>query len=79
MSIANKRGLVVIEDACQAFGAEYKGRRVGSIGHAACFSFFPTKNLGTIGDGGLITTSDKEVAQRIRRLRQHGSNKKILS
>ncbi|MED4600506.1 DegT/DnrJ/EryC1/StrS family aminotransferase [Paenibacillus validus] len=76
MSIANKRGLVVIEDACQAFGAEYKGRRVGSIGHAACFSFFPTKNLGTIGDGGLITTSDKEVAQRIRRLRQHGSNKK---
>ncbi|OAB35274.1 transcriptional regulator [Paenibacillus macquariensis subsp. defensor] len=76
MSIANKYGLVVIEDACQAFGSEYKGKRVGSIGHAACFSFFPTKNLSSIGDGGLIATSDDHIAQRIRRLRHHGSQKK---
>lgn len=76
MNIAGKYGLVVIEDACQAFGAEYKGMRVGSIGHAACFSFFPTKNVSTIGDGGLIATSDKHLAERIRRLRQHGSTRK---
>ncbi|WP_435924337.1 DegT/DnrJ/EryC1/StrS family aminotransferase [Paenibacillus sp. DYY-L-2] len=76
MDIADRHGLKVIEDACQAFGAEYKGRRVGSIGHAACFSFFPTKNLGTVGDGGLIVTSDDELARRLRLLRQHGSDKK---
>ncbi|WP_044481816.1 DegT/DnrJ/EryC1/StrS family aminotransferase [Paenibacillus antibioticophila] len=76
MDIADRYDLKVIEDACQAFGAEYKGRRVGSIGHAACFSFFPTKNLGTVGDGGLIVTSDDELARRVRLLRQHGSEKK---
>ncbi len=76
MAIADRHGLKVIEDACQAFGAEYKGRRVGSIGHAACFSFFPTKNLGTVGDGGLIVTSNDELARRVRILRQHGSDKK---
>lgn len=76
MDIADRHGLKVIEDACQAFGAEYKGRRVGSIGHAACFSFFPTKNLGTVGDGGLIVTSDDALARRARLLRQHGSDKK---
>lgn len=76
MDIAERHGLKVIEDACQAFGAEYKGRRVGSIGHAACFSFFPTKNLGTVGDGGLVVTSDDELARRVRLLRQHGSDKK---
>ena len=76
MEIAEKYGLIVIEDACQAFGAEYKGKRVGSIGHAACFSFFPSKNLSTIGDGGLIATSDDELAKRILRLRQHGSTRK---
>lgn len=73
MAIAEQHGLVVIEDACQAFGACYQGKRVGSIGHAACFSFFPTKNLSTLGDGGLIATSDKRIAERIRRLRKHGS------
>lgn len=76
MRIAEKHGLIVIEDACQAFGAEYKGRRAGSLGHAACFSFFPTKNLGTIGDGGLVATSDERMAERIRTLRQHGSRQK---
>jgi len=78
MEIAERRGLLVIEDACQAFGAVYKGRRVGSIGHAACFSFFPTKNLGTMGDGGLITTNDDQLAERIRQLRHHGSTRKYF-
>lgn len=75
-SLARKHGLLVIEDACQAFGAEFRGRPVGSFGHAACFSFFPTKNLGTMGDGGMISTSDPELAATIRRLRHHGSPKK---
>ncbi|MBS4209937.1 DegT/DnrJ/EryC1/StrS family aminotransferase [Bacillus sp. FJAT-50079] len=74
--MAKKHGLLVFEDACQAFGATYKDRCVGSLGAAACFSFFPTKNLGTIGDGGVITTSDIEVAERIRKLRTHGTTKK---
>lgn len=78
MSIAAKHGLIVIEDACQAFGSVYKGKRVGSLGHAACFSFFPTKNLGTIGDGGIITTSDDRLAERIRQLRHHGSKQKYI-
>ncbi|NGQ95719.1 DegT/DnrJ/EryC1/StrS family aminotransferase [Brevibacillus sp. SYP-B805] len=76
--IARKHGLVVIEDACQAFGAAYKGNPVGSLGDAACFSFFPTKNLGTLGDGGLVVTNDDAVAARIRLLRQHGSTKKYV-
>ncbi|MBS4179636.1 DegT/DnrJ/EryC1/StrS family aminotransferase [Lederbergia citrea] len=74
--IAKKHGLLVIEDACQAFGATYKDRWVGSLGDAACFSFFPTKNLGTIGDGGVITTSNIKLADKIRKLRTHGSTKK---
>ncbi|ETI67137.1 DegT/DnrJ/EryC1/StrS family aminotransferase [Neobacillus vireti] len=74
--IAKKHGLLVIEDACQAFGATYKNKRVGSLGDAACFSFFPTKNLGTMGDGGIITTSDVELAGKIRKLRTHGTTKK---
>jgi len=78
MEIARRHGLKVIEDACQAFGAEYDGKRVGSIGDAACFSFFPTKNLGTIGDGGMVTTSDDGLAQRIRQLRHHGSKQKYI-
>jgi len=78
MGIADRHGLIVIEDACQAFGAEYGGKRVGSFGHAACFSFFPTKNLSTLGDGGLITTSDDQLAARIRQLRHHGSKVKYI-
>jgi dTDP-4-amino-4,6-dideoxygalactose transaminase len=76
--IARKYNLLVIEDACQAFGATYKGRPVGSLGDAACFSFFPTKNLGTPGDGGLVVTNDDDVAKQIRLLRQHGSKKKYF-
>ncbi|MBU5211737.1 DegT/DnrJ/EryC1/StrS family aminotransferase [Bacillus sp. Gen3] len=73
MELANKYNLIVIEDACQAFGATYKGKPAGSLGHAACFSFFPTKNLGTLGDGGMITTSNLEIANKIRKLRTHGT------
>ena len=75
-AIAKKHKLLVIEDACQAFGATYKDQWVGSLGNAACFSFFPTKNLGTLGDGGVITTSDSNLAHKIRKLRIHGSAKK---
>lgn len=76
MDIARRHGLVVIEDAAQAIGAEYKGRRAGSIGHFGCFSFFPSKNLGAFGDGGLITTNDPELAHRARLLRNHGAEPK---
>ncbi len=72
MEIAERRGIVVIEDAAQAIGAEYKGRRAGSIGHTGCFSFFPSKNLGGYGDGGIVTTNDEEIADRIVSLREHG-------
>jgi len=75
-SIATRHNLLVIEDACQAFGATYQNKQVGSLADAACFSFFPTKNLGTMGDGGIITTSNPELAERLRILRVHGSKKK---
>jgi dTDP-4-amino-4,6-dideoxygalactose transaminase len=76
--LARQRGLFVIEDAAQAVGAAYHGRAVGSLGHLACFSFFPTKNLGAYGDGGMITTSDPELAERVRMLRAHGSREKYF-
>jgi dTDP-4-amino-4,6-dideoxygalactose transaminase len=77
MDIANRLGLSVIEDAAQAIGAQdRKGRMAGSIGHIGCFSFFPTKNLGAFGDAGLCTTSDPELAQRMRILRVHGMEPK---
>ena len=76
MDIAKRHNLMVIEDACQAIGAEYKRKKVGTFGHAACFSFFPTKNLGTYGDGGMIVTSDAGIAERARMLRAHGSSQK---
>jgi dTDP-4-amino-4,6-dideoxygalactose transaminase len=66
------RGIPIIEDACQAIGAEYRGRRAGSLGTAAAFSFYPTKNLGGFGDGGLVTTHDGELAAKLRVLRDHG-------
>jgi dTDP-4-amino-4,6-dideoxygalactose transaminase len=75
-TIAAKHGIPVIEDSCQAHGAEYKGRRTGSLGKAACFSFYPSKNLGACGEGGAVTTNDAELAKRIRMLRDHGSVKK---
>jgi len=73
-AIANVHGLKVIEDAAQAHGARYKGRRVGSLGDAAGFSFYPGKNLGAIGDGGAVTTNDTALAQRIRVLGNYGSH-----
>jgi len=76
MAIAKKRGLLVIEDACQAHGAEYNGRRAGSIGDMGCFSFYPGKNLGAYGEGGMVTTSNPEYARTIRMLRDWGAEKK---
>lgn len=72
--LAVRGGLSIIEDACQAIGAEYRGRRAGVLGTVGCFSFFPTKNLGGAGDGGIITTDDAELAARLRRLRVHGES-----
>ena len=71
--IAKKYNLKVIEDACQAIGGKYKGRNIGSLGDVACFSFFPTKNLGCAGDGGMIVTDNDEIATIARALRTHGS------
>lgn len=70
--IAHTLGLTVIEDACQAIGAEYRGVRAGNLGEMACFSFYPTKNLGGFGDGGLLTTNRPDFAERLRLLRAHG-------
>jgi dTDP-4-amino-4,6-dideoxygalactose transaminase len=72
MEIARAYNLYVIEDAAQAIGAEYKGRRAGTIGDLGCLSFYPTKNLGGFGDGGMVTANDPELAERVRRLRNHG-------
>lgn len=76
MKIADARGIPVIEDAAQSIGSEYKGRRAGSIGKIGCFSFFPSKNLGGYGDGGIISTNDEGLAQRLSALRVHGGKKK---
>lgn len=76
MSLAKQHGLIVIEDAAQAIGAEDKGRRAGSIGHYGCLSFYPTKNLGGAGDGGMVVTNDQARAERVRRLRGHGAEPK---
>jgi dTDP-4-amino-4,6-dideoxygalactose transaminase len=76
MEIADRHGLFVLEDNAQAIGARYKGRRTGSIGHAAATSFYPGKNLGAAGDGGAVTTSDPQVADRVRVLANHGSREK---
>lgn len=72
LEIAKRRGLAVVEDACQAHGATYKGRKVGALGNAGCFSFYPTKNLGAFGEGGAVVTRDREIKQRIDSLREHG-------
>jgi dTDP-4-amino-4,6-dideoxygalactose transaminase len=76
LRFASERGLMVIEDACQAHGAHYRGRRVGSFGRAGCFSFYPGKNLGAYGEGGAIATNDHELALRLRRLRDHGQTER---
>jgi dTDP-4-amino-4,6-dideoxygalactose transaminase len=74
--IAHNHGLLVLEDACQAHGARFQGRRVGSLGHAAAFSFYPTKNLGALGDGGALVTDDDEIAGSVRALRDYGQRAK---
>ena len=76
MDIANRHGLVVVEDAAQAHGARYQGRMCGSLGHAAGFSFYPGKNLGALGDAGAVTTNDDALAEAVRSLRNYGSQKK---
>lgn len=76
LEIARRRGLRVIEDAAQAHGARYKGRRIGAHGDAVCWSFYPSKNLGALGDGGAVTTDDDAVATRLRLLRNYGSKVK---
>ena len=76
LEIANKKKLVVIEDACQAHGALYKGKKAGSMGVAGCFSFYPGKNLGAYGEGGAVVTQSEAIANKIRMIRDHGQAKK---
>jgi len=76
MDLAQHHNIVVIEDAAQAIGSEYHGKQAGSIGHMGCFSFFPSKNLGGFGDGGMVVTNDGKLAERIRLLRGHGASPK---
>ena len=78
LAIARRHGLKVLEDAAQAHGARYKGRRLGAHGDAVCWSFYPGKNLGALGDGGAVTTDDAELAERIRMLRSYGSRAKYV-
>jgi len=75
LAIAESRGLYVIEDAAQAIGAEYKGRKAGSMGTAGCLSFYPTKNLGAVGDAGMILTQDAALAEKMEKLRNHGQSR----
>jgi dTDP-4-amino-4,6-dideoxygalactose transaminase len=79
LEIAKRHRLYVIEDAAQAIGAEDKGRRAGSMGHFGCFSFFPSKNLGGFGDGGMVTTNDPTLAERVKLLRNHGYQPKYYN
>jgi dTDP-4-amino-4,6-dideoxygalactose transaminase len=76
LELAARHNLIVIEDAAQAHGSLYKGRHVGTLGRAGCFSFYPAKNLGAVGEGGAVVTDDAEVARRLRQLRDHGSERK---
>jgi dTDP-4-amino-4,6-dideoxygalactose transaminase len=78
MAIAERHGLPVIEDAAQAHGAKYRGKRVGQFGQIACFSFYPSKNLGAYGEGGALITNDVSIAQRARSLRDHAQSEKYL-
>lgn len=79
MKIAKKTGIKVLEDSAHAHGSSYKGKKTGSLGDASGFSFFPSKNLGTFGDGGAVTTNDFELAEKIRVLRNYGSSKKYVN
>ena len=74
--IAESNGLAIIEDACQAHGAEYNGKKLGSLGTLGCFSFYPTKNLGACGDGGMVLTNDEDLANKLTKLRNYGQSQK---
>ena len=76
LEIAGRHGIPVIEDACQAHGAEYKGRKAGAMGVAGCFSFYPGKNLGALGEAGAIVTNSEEIKSKVQMLRDHGQAKK---
>lgn len=76
MAIARRHGLKVVEDSAQAIGAVYHGRRIGSFGDVSCLSFYPTKNLGAYGDGGMVTTNDAEIADKVDILRRHGGKRR---
>jgi len=78
LALAKRHGLLVVEDACQAHGAFYKGKRAGSLSHAAAFSFYPTKNLGACGDGGIMVTDDAAVAEQVRAMRNCGQREKYI-
>lgn len=75
-ALSDSHGIAIVEDVAQAFGARYRGRAVGSLGHIGCLSFFPTKNLGAYGDGGMVVTNDGALAERVRQLRVHGASKR---
>jgi dTDP-4-amino-4,6-dideoxygalactose transaminase len=75
-SLAEQKGIFVIEDAAQSIGSEYNGHRAGSLGHIGCFSFFPSKNLGAYGDGGMLATNDDALAEKLKALRVHGTRRK---
>lgn len=79
LTLAQSHGLKVVEDNAQAIGATYKGRMTGSLGHAGCLSFFPSKNLGAYGDGGMVVTNDTTLAEQLRMLRTHGWTQKYYS
>jgi dTDP-4-amino-4,6-dideoxygalactose transaminase len=79
MQVAQKHNLYVIEDACQAIGADYQGKRAGSIGHLGCFSFFPSKNLGGAGDSGMVVSNDPALADKVALLRNHGHRPKYYN
>ena len=78
MEIATRHNLAVIEDCAQSVGAEWESRKVGSIGHVGCFSFYPTKNLGACGDGGAVTTNDRSLAASMRMLKEHGQSSRYF-